>query len=608
MCGIVGYVGPRDVRSTLIAGLRHLEYRGYDSAGLVVAAASGGLHAIKRAGRLANLEAAVGESAADAGIAGMAHTRWATHGGPTDDNAHPHLDEAGAIAVIHNGIIENFAELKEGLVRRGHRFSSSTDTEVVAHLVEEAYGGDLREAVAAVLPLLRGQWALVAMHAAEPGRIVAARREAPLAVGLGEGEAFVVSDPVAILEHTGRVVFLRDGDLVDLAADSVRFFDAAGTSVAPQAVELSWDRSAAEKGGYAHFMRKEMDEQPQALRAALIGRASTEGIGVSELEPLTAALATLRSIEFVACGSAYHAAMTAAGLAERLLGIPVRATVASEFRYAPPTLDGRSLVIAVSQSGETADTLGAVRLARRAGAPVLAIVNAAGSSLTREADATVLLQAGPEVSVAATKSYTSQALVALLVVLDLARRTGRLQPGELRDWAGEILALPDAAQRALGYADQLPAIAADLFGSRGFMFISRGAGLASALEGALKLKEISYIHADAYPAGELKHGPISLLGPDHPVVAVVLEGAVRAKLESNISEARARSAPVLAIATEGLDAAALGDSVIWIPAAREEVAAILAAIPLQRFAYEMALLAGADIDQPKNLAKSVTVE
>ena len=607
MCGIVGYIGSRDVSTTLIEGLRLLEYRGYDSAGIAVAATGGEISMRKRAGRLANLEGVVGELPTGS-IAGIAHTRWATHGAPTDLNAHPHMDEHGEIAIIHNGIIENYAELQRELTAKGHTLSSDVDTEVIAHLIEDAYQGDIRLAVAAILPQLRGQWALVVMHRSEPGRIIAARREAPLAVGIGEGEQFLASDPVAMLEHTNKIIFLRDGDLADLQRDGVTLYDATGATFTPKIETITWDGAAARKEGYDHFMRKEMDEQPRALSAAMLGRVSATGIAIGELDPLSAALTATRSIEFVACGSAYHASLTAATLAERLLRIPVRVTVASEFRYDPPALGPTSLVIAVSQSGETADTLGAVRIAKAAGAPVLAIVNAAGSSLTREADAVVLLQAGTEISVAATKSYTSQALVTLLVTLDLARRTGALTAADARAWAEELLRVPVMASAALDASDALPSIAAKYFGASGFMFVSRGAGIATALEGALKLKEISYIHAEGIAAGEMKHGPISLLGADHPVVAVVLNSPVLSKLVSNLMESRARSAPVIAILSGVDDWSSFATDAIVIPAARPEIAALIATIPLQRFSYEMALLAGADIDQPKNLAKSVTVE
>jgi glucosamine--fructose-6-phosphate aminotransferase (isomerizing) len=607
MCGIVGYIGSRDVSTTLIEGLRLLEYRGYDSAGIAVAATGGEISMRKRAGRLANLEGVVGELPTGS-IAGIAHTRWATHGAPTDLNAHPHMDEHGEIAIIHNGIIENYAELQRELAGKGHTLSSDVDTEVIAHLIEDAYQGDIRLAVAAILPRLRGQWALVVMHRGEPGRIIAARREAPLAVGIGEGEQFLASDPVAMLEHTNKIIFLRDGDLADLQCDGVTLYNATGATFAPKIETITWDGAAARKEGYDHFMRKEMDEQPRALSAAMLGRVSATGIAIGELDPLSAALTATRSIEFVACGSAYHASLTAATLAERLLRIPVRVTVASEFRYDPPALGPTSLVIAVSQSGETADTLGAVRIAKAAGAPVLAIVNAAGSSLTREADAVVLLQAGTEISVAATKSYTSQALVSLLVTLDLARRTGALTAADARAWAEELLRVPAMASAALDASDALPSIAAKYFGASGFMFVSRGAGIATALEGALKLKEISYIHAEGIAAGEMKHGPISLLGADHPVVAVVLNSPVLPKLVSNLMESRARSAPVIAILSGVEDWSNFATDAIVIPAARPEIAALIATIPLQRFSYEMALLAGADIDQPKNLAKSVTVE
>lgn len=607
MCGIVGYIGLRDVSTTLIEGLRLLEYRGYDSAGIAVASHLGEISIRKRAGRLANLEGVVGELPAGS-IAGIAHTRWATHGAPTDLNAHPHIDEHGEVAIIHNGIIENYAELQRELTEKGHTLSSPVDTEVIAHLIEDAYSGDIRLAVAAVLPQLRGQWAMVVMHRGEPGRIIAARREAPLTVGIGDGEHFLASDPVAILQHTNKIVFLRDGDLVDLRQDGITLYDADGSAFAPSIETIAWDGAAARKEGYDHFMRKEMDEQPRALASAMLGRVKPTEISVSELDHLDSTIKALHSVEFVACGSAYHASLAAAKLAERLLKVPVRVTIASEFRYDPPPLSSQTLVVAVSQSGETADTLGAVRAAKAAGAPVLAVVNAAGSSLTREAGAVVLLQAGTEVSVASTKAYTCQVLANLLVTLDLARRRGALPAAEMAEWCEELQRLPAMAAAALDASDAVPSIAAKYFGAKGFMFVSRGAGIATALEGALKLKEISYVHAEGIAAGEMKHGPISLLGADHPVVAVVIASPLLPKLVSNLMESRARLAPVIAIVSGVDDWSGFATDAVVVPSARPEIAALLATIPLQRFSYEMALLAGADIDQPKNLAKSVTVE
>ena len=561
----------------------------------------------KRAGRLANLEGVIDELP-EGSIAGIAHTRWATHGAPTDLNAHPHIDEHGEVAIIHNGIIENYAELQRELTEKGHTLSSPVDTEVIAHLIEDAYSGDIRLAVAAVLPQLRGQWAMVVMHRGEPGRIIAARREAPLTVGIGDGEQLLASDPVAILQHTNKIVFLRDGDLVDLRQDGVTLYDADGAAFAPSIETIAWDGAAARKEGYDHFMRKEMDEQPRALASAMLGRVKPTEISVGELDHLDATIKALHSVEFVACGSAYHASLAAAKLAERLLKVPVRVTIASEFRYDPPPLSSQTLVVAVSQSGETADTLGAVRAAKAAGAPVLAVVNAAGSSLTREAGAVVLLQAGTEVSVASTKAYTCQVLVNLLVTLDLARRRGALPAAEMAEWCEELQRLPAMAAAALDASDAVPSIAAKYFGAKGFMFVSRGAGIATALEGALKLKEISYVHAEGIAAGEMKHGPISLLGADHPVVAVVIASPLLPKLVSNLMESRARLAPVIAIVSGVDDWSGFATDAIVVPSARPEIAALLATIPLQRFSYEMALLAGADIDQPKNLAKSVTVE
>ena len=607
MCGIVGYAGPQRASELLFAGLRTLEYRGYDSAGVATAAENGSISIQKRAGKLDNLQVALPLLPTDA-IAGIAHTRWATHGEASDANAHPHSDESGGIALVHNGIIENFSELKRELEAAGHHFSSTTDTEVLVHLIESAYQGDLRAAIFAVLPKLRGQWAIAVMHKDEPGRIVAARKEAPLVIGIGDGEQFVASDPIAIAAHTRRIVFLRDGEVADLTKSGAQLFAADGSEVPLRIEEVTTSASTNEKGEYTHFMQKEMAEQPQSLRAAMLGRVTGGTVRIEELDAISASIAGIRSIEFVACGSAYNASLAAASLAERLFGIPARSSVASEFRYDPPALGPTTLIIAISQSGETADTLGAVRAARNASAPVIAIVNSEGSTLTRNADAVVLLRAGVEVSVAATKSFTSQALTALLVVLDLARRAGHLSESDAADWSKELLEIPEMASSALTASEGMRAIAARFYGSEGFMFTSRGEGFATALEGALKLKELSYLHAEGIPAGEMKHGPISLLGPKHPVVAVALNSHTLQKLISNLMEARARLSPVIAVVSGIDEAGEFADETIVIPAARPEIAALIASIPLQRFAYEMALCAGASVDQPKNLAKSVTVE
>jgi glucosamine--fructose-6-phosphate aminotransferase (isomerizing) len=604
MCGIVGYTGTRPALPLLLAGLGRLEYRGYDSAGVALASADK-LAVTKRAGRLAVLETATAGVEATA-TTGIAHTRWATHGDPTDANAHPHTDESGAVAVVHNGIIENHAALRAELEGAGHHFASATDSEVIAHLVEAAYTGDLVAAVRAAVARLRGQWALAVLHRDAPGVLVGARHDAPLVVGIGADEQFLVSDPAVLAGAVEQLSYLDDGDLVELRPGGITRFDAAGTPRPLDAVALPTFEQATTRDGYASFMEKEMDEQPAVIAAVLAGRVSETGIHLAELDPLASSLASVTSIEFVACGSAYHAALGAATLAETLLDLPARVHVASEFRYAPPRLGAGSLVVAISQSGETADTLAAARLAQRSEAILLTLVNVTGSTLARESSVVIGLRAGSERSVAATKSYTAQALTALLVVLDLVSRRGQLPRDVAAAWTRDLAALPDAATVALRAARAIDRIAPTYATAHGLTFVGRGAGLASAREGALKTKELSYLPAEAYPAGELKHGPIALLGADHPVVAVLLDDPVRGKLEGNLAEARARGARLLAIGT-GVQPAIVDDWVA-IPAARPELAALLAVLPLQRLACTLARLRGHEIDFPRNLAKSVTVE
>ena len=609
MCGIVGYTGPRAAGPILLEGLRRLEYRGYDSAGIALVTESGELFVEKRAGKLANLRTALLDRTPNAGI-GLAHTRWATHGRPNDLNAHPHVDCTGAITVIHNGIIENFRELRDGLEARGHVLTSETDTEALAHLVEEAYAGDLADAVRAALARVEGAYAVAVMHRGEPDRLVGARQNVPLVVGLGDDEAFIASDVAAILAHTNRVIFLEEGDVVDVRPTRVTVTGVDGSPRERLVTLVDWTPEAAEKGGFDHFMLKEIHEQPQALRQCLAGRLGQGAtIRTDELAGMAAALAAVDRVEFVACGSASYAALVGAAAVQEWTGLPARVTVGSEFRYSPPPLDARTLVIAVTQSGETADTIAPTRLARERGCPIIAVTNTVGSAITREADAVLFLQAGPEVAVAASKTFTTQVLTLVLVAAQIARLRGTLDRDIEATLVLELRALPDAAQRALDAGGGIAPIARRYVNSRGFMFVGRGYTYPTAMEGALKLKEVSYLHAEGYAAGELKHGPISLLDAECPLVAVATRSVVYEKLVSNIMEGRARDARVIAVATEGDDQIdRFADDIMWVPPTHEALGPILAIIPLQLFAYHAAVARGTDVDQPRNLAKSVTVE
>ncbi len=611
MCGIVGYTGPRDAAPILLEGLRRLEYRGYDSAGIALVTDDGDMFVEKRAGKLVTLQTALLDRTPHAGI-GLAHTRWATHGRPNDENAHPHSDCTGAITVVHNGIIENFRELRDRLEASGHILASDTDTEAIAHLVEEAYDGDIGAATRAALRQLEGAYAIAAMHRGEPHRLIGARMNVPLVVGLGDGESFLASDVAAILAHTDRVVFLEEGDVADLLPTGVTVTDADGIAIHRPVALITWTAEAAEKGGYDHFMLKEMYEQPEALRSCIAGRVTRDDrIVVDEIAAIAGALGSISRVEIVACGSAYYASLVGAAALQEWTGIPARATVGSEFRYSPPPLDGSTLVIAVTQSGETADTIAPTRLARERGCTIVAVTNTVGSAITREADAVLFLQAGPEIAVAASKTFVAQVTTLVVLAAAIAKARGSFTRQRELDLARALRALPDGARRALENAEaaDVAGLARRYVNSRGFMFVGRGYTFPVALEGALKLKEISYIHAEGYAAGELKHGPISLLDAECPLVAVATRSAVYDKLMSNVMEGRARDARVIAIATEGdAQIERFADDVIRVPATEEALSPILAIIPLQLFAYHTAIARGTDVDQPRNLAKSVTVE
>jgi glucosamine--fructose-6-phosphate aminotransferase (isomerizing) len=608
MCGIVGYTGPREAGPVLLDGLRRLEYRGYDSAGIALVTEKGDLFVEKRAGKVAVLTDALGEDTPSAGI-GLGHTRWATHGRPSDLNAHPHSDCTGRITVVHNGIVENFRELRDELVAGGHILQSETDTEVVAHLVEDAYKGDLADAVRVALSRLEGAYALVVMNRDEPQRLVGARLNAPLIVGVGDGESFVASDAAALVAYTKRVIFLSDGDVADLTPGNAVITDRSGAVVDRPIDTIPWSAEAAEKGGYAHFMLKEIHEQPEALTAAMTGRLRGEKVFLEELEPIRARLAGIDRVEMIACGTAYYASLVGAALFQEWLGVPARSTVASEFRYSPPPIDARTLVVAVTQSGETADTIAAARMAGDRGAVVVAVTNTVGSAITRESHASVFLQAGPEVAVAATKTFVTQVATLIMLAADVASQLGRLKVEEETALVAALRKLPGQAERAIEMSAPTEQMAEKYAAAGGFMYIGRSFGYPAALEGALKIKEISYLHAEGYAAGELKHGPISLLDEDVPLVAVATRSAVYEKLISNLMEGKARDARVIAVATEGdVQIERLATDVCWVPDTLEPLSTILAVIPLQLFAYYVAVKRGRDVDQPRNLAKSVTVE
>src|SRR3954464_3263820 len=608
MCGIVGYTGPREAGPILIEGLRRLEYRGYDSAGIALVGEDGDLFVEKKAGKLANLETAIADRTPHAAL-GLAHTRWATHGRPTDLNAHPHQDCTGEITVIHNGIIENFKELRDGLRARGHQLASDTDTEALAHLVEEAYDGDIADAVRSALSQAHGAYAVAVMHSREPDRLVGARMNVPLIVGIGEHENFLASDVAAVLAHTKRVMFLDEGDVADITAEGVTVTGVDGSPRERLVTEIDWTIEAAEKGGYPHFMLTEMHEQPAALLAAITGRVHDDSIELDELEPIAQRLKSIERVEFVACGTANYASAVGAYLFQDWLHIPARWNIGSEFRYSPPPLDERTLVVAVTQSGETADTIAPTRYARQQGCPIVAVTNTVGSAITREADAVLFLQAGPEIAVVATKTFATQVTTLVLLAAAMAKLHGRLPRERERQLIRELRALPDKAQRAIDLAEPAKELARRYVNARGFMFVGRGISYPVALEGALKLKEVSYVHAEGYAAGELKHGPISLLDAEVPLVAIATHSIVQEKLISNVMEGRARDARVLAVATEGDESMRrYADDILWVPDTIEGLTPVLAIIPLQLFAYHTAVVRGADVDQPRNLAKSVTVE
>ena len=608
MCGIVGYAGRRAGKPIILDGLRRLEYRGYDSAGIALSGPDG-IDVVRAVGNLDELYKAVAgdESAA---TTGLGHTRWATHGKPSVENAHPHVDCSGRVAIVLNGIVENHRELRDRLAARGHAFASETDAEVVAHLLEEHRGEGLTGAVRTSLGELEGHYAFCAVSADEPGVIVGTRHECPLVVGAGDGEMFFASAIPAFLAHTRRFVVLEDGDVATLRADGAEYIDVAGDPIEREEAEFPGDDDAAEKAGYESFMLKEIHEQPAALRDTLAGRLCEDGtVDLSEVGMGDEFLRRLRRIFIVACGTSYHAGLVVSYAIEQLARVPVQIDVASEFRYRQPVFDPDTLVIGITQSGETADTLAAMRLAREAGSPVLALTNILGSQATREADYVLFTRAGLEIGVAATKTHTSQVAALLLLALRLAWARGSMAEADLKALGHELRQVPELAEQLLARPSAIKRIAERYHDERFFLYLGRGMGFAVCLEGALKLKEISYIPTEAYAAGEMKHGPIALLDVGSPVVIVADDGPVFPKLVSNIEEVRARGADVIAVATDDNEVIGeLSRDVLWVPRTDHRLAPILTVIPLQLLAYHIAGIKGFNVDQPRNLAKTVTVE
>jgi len=612
MCGIVGYTGPQSAATPLIEGLRRLEYRGYDSAGIALGT-PGKLFIEKKAGKLSNLEGSL-DSSLPVVHSGIGHTRWATHGGPTDRNAHPHVDNDGKLAVIHNGIIENYSELRKELEARGHKFSSETDTESVAHLLSDLrkkHNGDLSAAMREAVKALRGSFTLLAIHGDAPEVVVGVRRNSPLVVGLGKGENFMASDVAAFIDYTKRAIELGQDEVVTMTPGSVVITDLDGKVIKPAEYVISWDASAAQKGGFTHFMLKEIFEQPKAVADTLIGRLSdNKQIVLDELRMSADEIRALKKITVIACGTAYHAGMVAKYAIEKWAKIPVEVEIASEFRYRDPIIDAGTLVIAISQSGETMDTLMAVRHAKAAGGRVLAICNTNSSTIPRESDAVLYTHAGPEIAVASTKALLTQMVAVYLIGLHLAQVNGSLSDAEVENLYKELLELPGKIEQILETVEPLRALTRSFAENNIVLFLGRNIGYPVALEGALKLKELAYIHAEGFAGGELKHGPIALIDQGTPVIAILPAGhehALDEKMLSNIQEVKARGARVIVIAEEGAHVEG-AEHIIRIPVVPALFQPVLATVPLQVFAYEMAVARGNDVDQPRNLAKSVTVE
>ncbi len=606
MCGIVGYTGKDLALGPVLEGLRKLEYRGYDSAGIALITDAGEkLWIEKRAGKLGNLEEILGDKTPNS-HSGIGHTRWATHGGPTDTNAHPHLDNEGKLAVIHNGIIENYLELRQQLEKAGHVFKSETDSESVAHLLSDSrkkHGGDLAAAMREVCQQLRGSFTLLAIHSDQPGRIVGARRNSPLVVGVGDGENFLASDVSAFISHTKRALELGQDEVADITADAIVITNLAGKVLPHNEYEISWDASAAERGGFEHFMLKEIFEQPKAIADTLLGRVSglesdvTKGIDLKYID----------KVVIIACGTAYHAGLVGKYAIEKWANIAVDVELASEYRYREPSVDNKTLLIPISQSGETMDTLMAMRYAKEKGAKVFAVCNTNGSTIPRESDAVLYTHAGPEIAVASTKAFETQLIAMYLIGLHLGRIRGTISADLISEIESELSELPSKVEQVLETVEPLRELTRKFSKSTSMLFLGRHVGFPTALEGALKLKELAYMHAEGFAGGELKHGPIALIEDGTPVVAIMpAAGSLLAeKMASNIQEVKARGAVIIAIADSPLAAA---DHLVRIPTTHEFLQPVLSVVPLQVIAYEMAIARGNDVDQPRNLAKSVTVE
>lgn len=609
MCGIVGYVGNAQAAPFLLDGMSKLEYRGYDSAGIAVYE-KGKIRVEKCVGRLDALRHKL-EGRMPEGSMGIGHTRWATHGRPSDRNSHPHTDESGDFVVVHNGIIENYLMLKEKLIAKGQKFSSDTDTEIVAHLFADFYEGDMEEAVKKVLKTIEGSYSLVFMCAAEPDKLICTKKDNPLIIGLGEGENFIASDIPAIIAKTRRTYIMSDGEIATVTKDGVWVQDINGTPITKKVFEVNWNAEAAEKGGFEHFMLKEIYEQPKAIKDTMRGRLAENGteINFTELGWTPEDFTGISKIFIVACGTAYHAGIVGKYYLENLARIPVEVDIASEFRYRNPLVDANCLTIVISQSGETIDTLAALKEAKRLGSRTLAVTNVVGSSIAREADQVVYTYAGPEIAVASTKAYTTQLLVMLMLAVYVGRLRGTLDGNKADALAKGLHKVPEQLHDMLENVDQIKVFARHYGSSLDAFFLGRSLDYAVALEGALKLKEISYIHAEAYAAGELKHGTLALIVEGVPVIVLATQEDVYDKTVSNLQEVKAREAMVIAIALEGDDSIAkYADHVIYIPRADKELAPILAVLPLQLLAYYAAITRGCDVDKPRNLAKSVTVE
>ena len=618
MCGIVGYIGPRKAVPIVLDGLRRLEYRGYDSAGIAVLDGDEKLAIRRASGKLRNLEETIRANPVD-GAYGIGHTRWATHGRPTEENAHPHRDCSGNIVVVHNGIVENYLALKQQLQSEGHNFVTETDTEVIAHLVEKYYNGNLEEAVRKAVKELSGVFALGIISSEDPNKIVAARSGPPVVIGLGENEYFVASDVPAILSHTRDMIFLSDGDLAVLTPEGVRLSDFDGRSIKRSVSHILWDPIMAEKGGYKHFMLKEIFEQPRAVRDTMLGRVGQESgrIFLDEMNITDREFREFKQIKIIACGTSWHAALAGKFMIEKLARIPVEVDYGSEFRYRDPILSKEVLTVVISQSGETADTIAAQREAKQKGSKTLAICNVVGSMITREAAGTMLTHAGPEIGVASTKAFTCQLTALFILAMYLGQVREKLSSEESKKLVQELIRVPGKLESVLDHETIYDNIVKQLFRANDFLFLGRGVHFPMALEGALKLKEISYIHAEGYPAGEMKHGPNALIDENLPVVVVATrdpdnpESKIRyEKTLSNIQEVKARSGIVIAVACMGdeEEVGSMADFVIHIPPASELLLPIVEVVPLQLLAYHIAVRRGCDVDQPRNLAKSVTVE